>query len=284
MATARASVRSRRRAKDAGHDNSERWLLTYADKITLLLALFMVLFSISSVNISKYRQVQKSLKAAFSGNILPGGKSIAQQGATANQSHAPTSSELQALAPLPATASGLQSESRAAHGSTGAIAASLQQEGEFVRIKHELDAYAAAHGFASKVHTAIEARGLVIRVLTDDLLFESGQAALDSRAGPLLGEIAQLLGVDQTHRVDVEGNTDDVPISGPYPSNWELSTARASTVVRYLIEHGVGAARLTAAGYADQRPIASNATAAGRALNRRVEIVMQRQNGGEGEA
>ncbi|HEX5308113.1 MAG TPA: flagellar motor protein MotB [Solirubrobacteraceae bacterium] len=280
---ARASVRSRRRAKDAGHGNGERWLLTYADMITLLLALFMVLFSISSVNISKYKEVQKSLKAAFSGDILPGGKSIAQQGATNNASHSPTSSELQALAPLPATASAPQSENGSAHASVSTMAASQQEAGEFVRIKHELDAYAAAHGFGAKVHTAIESRGLVIRVLTDDLLFESGQAALESRAGGLLSEISQLLGVDQTHRIDVEGNTDNIPISGAFPSNWELSTARASTVVRYLIEHGVSASRLTAAGYADERPIASNATAAGRALNRRVEIVMQRLYTGEGE-
>ena len=101
----------------------------------------------------------------------------------------------------------------------------------------------------------IEARGLDIKVLTDDLLFPSGQAALDSRSGPLLSEIAALLNVDQTHPIDVEGNTDDVPIqSSQYPSNWELSTARASTVVRFLIGHGVSPARLTATGNAESTP------------------------------
>src|ERR1700683_5602815 len=82
------------------HENEERWLLTYADMITLLMALFMVLFSISSVNISKYQTLQKSLKAAFSGNILPGGKAIAQQGSTANASQTPSSVELQAIEPV----------------------------------------------------------------------------------------------------------------------------------------------------------------------------------------
>ncbi len=121
-------------------------------------------------------------------------------------------------------------------------------------------------------------------MLTDDLLFPSGQAALDGRAYALLGEIGQLLNVDETHPIDVEGNTDNVPIpSAQYPSNWELSTARASTVVRFLIEHGVTPRRLTATGYADQHPIASDATAAGRARNRRVEIVMQPHLRGEPE-
>src|SRR6202007_1894139 len=117
--------------------------------------------------------------------------------------------------------------------------------------------------------------GLVIRVLTDDLLFASGQAALSSRSTSLLSEISQLLNLAGGHPVNVEGNTADVPIhSAIYPSNWELSTARASTVVRFLSEHGVSPSRLTATGYADQHPIASDTTAAGRARNRRVEIVL----------
>ncbi|HTA16010.1 MAG TPA: flagellar motor protein MotB [Solirubrobacteraceae bacterium] len=279
----------RRRRGGAQHQESdERWLLTYADMITLLMALFMVLFSISSVNISKYQTLQQSLKAAFSGNILPGGKSIALQGASANASHTPSSADVQALVPLTATGSGLQSTSVThsvqSASASGLEAAAQQEAGEFVRIKHELDAYAKAHGFGSKVQTTIQRQGLVIRVLTDDLLFESAQASLNTRAYALLGEIAHLLNVDETHRIDVEGNTDNVPIdSGSFPSNWELSTARASTVVRFLIEKGVAASRLTAAGYADQRPIASDATAAGRARNRRVEIVMQRLYSGETE-
>jgi len=275
--------RGRRRGGAQHEDGGERWLLTYADMITLLMALFMVLFSISSVNISKFITLQESLRAAFSGNILPGGKAIAQPGATANSSHAPSSADVQAIVPLTAqTASSLQSTS-VNHGSQSAAAsqaasqAAAAQQAEFVRIKHELDAYAAHHGFGRSVHTTIERRGLVIQVLTDQLLFPSGQATLIAEAAPLLEEIAALLNIDQTHPIAVEGNTDDVPIhSSQFPSNWELSTARASTVVRFLIEKGVVALRLSAAGYADQRPAASNATAAGRAHNRRVAIVLQR--------
>jgi len=280
----------RRRQHGGGEESGERWLLTYADMITLLMALFMVLFSISSVNISKYQTLQKSLKAAFSGEILPGGKAIAQQGSTANAAQTPSSVELQAIEPVKTEgASSLQNST--AHGASSSAAAAAQQAAiqkqaaEFQRIKQQLDEYAAKHGFAKSVQTSIEARGLVIRVLTDDLLFASGQATLESKASGLLGEIAQLLNLDQTHPISVEGNTDNIPIhSAQFPSNWELSTARASTVVRFLISHGVGASRLTASGNAEERPYDSNATAVGRARNRRVEIVMRRINEAEGES
>jgi chemotaxis protein MotB len=259
--------------------------------ITLLMALFMVLFSISSVNISKYQTLQQSLKAAFSGNILPGGKAIAQQGSTANASHVPATFELQAIEPVATVgSSSLQnSTAQGTQSSQGAAVAQQSQaqreESEFAQIKRELDAYAAAHGFGKSVQTSIEQRGLVIKVLTDDLLFPSGQATLDSQAYALLDEIAQLLNIDETHPIDVEGNTDDVPIhSAEFASNWELSTARASSVVEFLAEHGVAASRLTATGNSDQQPADSNATEAGRARNRRVEIVMRRIYGGEGES
>jgi chemotaxis protein MotB len=300
---ARKGGRHRRGGHGGGEESGERWLLTYADMITLLMALFMVLFSISSVNISKVEALQESLRAAFSGAPLPGGKSLMHPGSSSNSSKAPTAVDVQSIVPVtaPQTSQQLQehsgSTSSATAGggpsgsSTSAAAPATQQSGaaeqeseEFARIKHELDEYARSHHFGSSVQTTIEARGLVIRVLTDDLLFASGQAALDSRSDGLLGEISQLLNVDETHPIDVEGNTDDVPIhSDVYPSNWELSTARASTVVQFLIAHGVSPTRLTAIGYADERPVASNATAEGRAKNRRVEIVLRRIYGSNSE-
>ena len=278
-----------------GEESEECWLLTYADMITLLMALFMVLFSISSVNISKYQTLQKSLKAAFSGNILPGGKAISQQGSTANASHVPATFELQAIEPVQTQGSSPLQNSTARSSPTAGAAASqaaIAQQGaaqresnEFAQIKHEIDAYAKSHGFSSSVKSTIEKRGLVIRVLTDDLLFASGQAALSSKATSLLSEIGQLLNIDETHPIGVEGNTDNVPIhSSIYPSNWQLSTARASSVVEFLIAHGIAPARLTASGNADQRPVATEATEAGRARNRRVEIVLRRLYGPEGPA
>jgi len=253
--------------------------------ITLLMALFMVLFSISSVNISKIQALQLSLRAAFSGNILPGGKAIAKPGASSSSSRAPSSLDVQALIPVTAPAT-----SSVTHGSQNQVAAAVQQAASqhesavFAHIKQQLDSYAASHGISKSVKTTIEGRGLVIRVLTDDLLFRSGQATLEPKADALLGKIGQLLNVDETHPLDVEGNTDNVPIhGGVYPSNWELSTARASTVVRFFAERGVSPHRMIATGFADQRPMASNATPVGRTRNRRVEIVMKRIFGSESE-
>jgi chemotaxis protein MotB len=279
MSRSRSRRGGRRGAHGAGHEDGERWLLTYADMITLLMALFMVLFSISSVNISKIQALQKSLKAAFSpDNILPGGRDIAKQGSTASAHSAPASREVQAIAPpTPRTAGGLESS---AAGASASASKAEQEQISFERLKHQLDAYAQSHGFAKDVNTTVAPRGLVIRLLTDRLLFPSGSATLLSPALPLLSEIAGLVNLDSTHPVAVEGNTDNVPISGgAFPSNWELSTARASMVVRFLIDRGVFARRLSASGYADLRPISSNETAAGRARNRRVEIVLQRMYG-----
>jgi chemotaxis protein MotB len=282
MSRARSRRGGRRGAHGGGgHEDGERWLLTYADMITLLMALFMVLFSISSVNISKIQALQKSLKAAFSpDNILPGGKDIAQQGSTASAHQATATREVSSIVPLtPHAASSLESSARAA-GASASVSQAEAEQSSFEHLKHQLDAYAASHGFAKDVNTSVQARGLVIRVLTDRLLFASGSATLIPAAYPLLSEIAGLVNVDSTHPVAVEGNTDDVPIhGGSFPSNWELSTARASMVVRFLIDRGVYPTRLSASGYADLRPIDSNSSAAGRARNRRVEIVLQRLYG-----
>jgi chemotaxis protein MotB len=284
----------RGRGAHAEHENDERWLLTYADMITLLMALFMVLFSISSVNISKYQTLQQSLKAAFSGSILPGGRSIMQSGSQSTTAHTPATAEIPSLVPLnpvaaakanPSIASSKANQSSAALNSKQleaalhSMSAALREQASLASLKQKLDAYSKEHGLSHDVQTVIDRRGLVVRVLTDQLLFASGQATLQPTGFPLLSEVAQLLNVDQSHPITVEGHTDNIPISSSkYPSNWELSTDRATTVVRYLISKGVNRQRLGAVGYADLHPLASNATAAGRARNRRVEIVLQRIN------
>jgi chemotaxis protein MotB len=293
----------KRRGHAAEVENEERWLLTYADMLTLLFALFMVLFSISSVNISKYQVLQQSLKAAFSGSILPGGRAILQSGSESTAAHTPATAAVPAIVPLVPTPTSRSSSStgsansftsaQAAQAAASAkpmttaqlqaalnsMSASVAEQDELVGLQRKLEAYAKAHGFANQVQAIVNRRGLVVQVLTDKLLFESGQATLQPAGEPLLNEVAQLLNVDHTHPITVEGYTDNVPIhSVEFPSNWELSTTRATTVVQYLISRGVNDNRLGAAGYAALHPIASNATAAGRALNRRVDIVIERLN------
>ncbi|HTU84986.1 MAG TPA: flagellar motor protein MotB [Solirubrobacteraceae bacterium] len=290
----------KKRGLPVEHENEERWLLTYADMLTLLFALFMVLFSISSVNISKYQVLQQSLKAAFSGSILPGGRAILQSGSESTAAHTPATAAVPSIVPLQPTPTSESSDSTgSANAFTSAqqaasaqpmtsaqlqaalnsMSASIAEQDELVGLQHKLNAYAQAHGFGNQVKAIVNRRGLVVQVLTDNLLFQSGQATLQSAGLPLLNEVAQLLNVDRTHPITVEGYTDNIPIhSAEFPSNWELSTTRATTVVQYLISRGVNENRLGAAGYADLHPIASNATAAGRALNRRVDIVIERLN------
>ncbi len=261
--TSAGATRSRRRGRrrrggEEGHGDGERWLLTYADMITLLMALFMVLFSISSVNVSKYKTLKQALQNAFTPKVLNGGGSIIPDGG-AEASHQAASQQ-----PVPATVSSSSSS------------ATVEQD-EFLRLKRELDAYARRHGFSASIETMVTSRGLVIRLLTDKVLFDSGSAVIKSEADPLLAKISDLVDVDASHPISVEGNTDSVPIStSQYPSNWELSGARAAAVVRFMTAHGVNPGRLEATGVAGLRPIAPNTTEAGRSRNRRVEIALLR--------
>jgi chemotaxis protein MotB len=277
---------SRRRGAAGGgeHESNERWLLTYSDMITLLLALFVVLFSISSVNVSKFVSLQESLKAAFSGSILSGGSSILESGADSTSHNSPNNTIVPAIVPLTPTIP--KPTDAGAEASQAQVTALLkeaqnasQEQSDFVALEHRINAYAKAHGWANQVKAQIEQQGLVVTVLTDNLLFASGSDTLDPASYPLLTEMGTLINLDKDdHPVVVEGYTDDVPIAtSQFPSNWWLSTGRANMVLQFLLSRDVPAARLSEQGFGDQHPVASNATPAGRSQNRRVEIVFERK-------
>lgn len=268
-----ARGRGGRRRGGKTEENEERWLLTYADMITLLLALFMVLFSIASINTTKFKEFKEALHDAFSAPIVGGGAAIKETGSTPSSSTLPESSPTVSIMPFSEEplAEAFKSLPEASKANAQVEQSSLE------RLEREVKAYIAEHHLSQYATVALQPRGLVITLLTDRLLFASGSAALSPVSYPLLEEIAMLLQLEAKEPVAVEGNTDSVPIDTPkYPSNWELSTARASVIVRFLIAHGVAPSRLAAIGYAEQRPVASNATEAGRAKNRRVEIVLER--------
>ena len=252
---------SGRHSQEAEHDDSERWLLTYADMITLLMALFMVLFAMSSVDEQKFESLQQALSSSFSGKIFDGGQSVQQTG---GQQTSPTPSQAAASAIQPMAGNTPQARN--------------EQE-DFRRLKAMIDRAVVAQGMAKAVETTIDKRGLSVRVLTDGLFFESGSADLKADAQPLLHKLGAILSKDKVHPVRVEGHTDSEPISGLYPSNWELSGARASAVVRSLMSSRISDQRFEAVGRAQLDPVGSNATAAGRAKNRRVEIVLPRRHG-----
>ena len=267
------SNRRRRSDKHAEEHPDERWLLTYSDMITLLMALFIVMWSISSVNISKFDELKASLQSAFSGRVLPANTSI-MQGQTS-----PFAQDGSPITPVN------QQNSQPAF-QMGSIASDIQRAAQkqdlenLKSIQKKVEDFAKTHGFSGRLRTSIDQEGLVVQLLTDQVLFDSGHAVLKSRSLPLLDEISHLLtkgGI--VNPVRVEGNTDDVPIrSGQFRSNWQLSAERADAVLEYLLGHGVAPRRLSLAGYADQKPVATNSTAAGRGLNRRVNLVVLRRS------
>jgi chemotaxis protein MotB len=254
------------------HDESERWLVSFADMMTLLFALFMVLFSISSVNTSKLSALQKSLQDAFSGAVLSGGKAIMETGSQTSPKRAaaePPLTSLTALTSPPASSVNPQT------GSTAKKA--LAEQEEFRALKRRIDSQARKAGLQGKVLTTVRRRGLVIEILTDKVFFDSGSAQLKPQASGILDKVAVILSGELKHPIVVEGNTDSQPISGSqYPSNWELSGARAAAVVRTFVGHGVNPRRVSFTGYGSTVPIATNSTAAGRSKNRRVDVVLSR--------
>ena len=270
----------RRRHKGGGHDDheehmDERWLVSFADMMTLMFALFMVLFSISSVNTSKFEELQKSMQEAFSGAVLSGGRAMMQNGSGSEAAKEAPAPPLPAIMPLDLA----QQVGPAPRNREQSAAAAAQENEDFKKLKARIDALAEQAGLEGKVESDVRRRGLVVRLLTDDVFFASGDATLKGGSLQLLTQIGRLVDEEARHPVVVEGYTDSQPIAtSRYPSNWELSGARAAAVVRHFGTTGINAQRMSLAGHAAQHPIDTNATPEGRARNRRVEIVLARLN------
>jgi chemotaxis protein MotB len=245
-------MRRRRHLDD--EENHDRWLVSYADFITLLFAFFVVMYAISQVNDGKYRVLSDSLVSAF--HNVPGTAVGAQVAVNPN---APVPFQIQARKPI-----NLKSEEQRKQREKMRSAASEIRQALAPLVKEGL------------VRIFEGARGITIEV-NANVLFSPGEARLDP--GPLraLSDVAKIL-APTAFPLTVEGHTDSLPIATTqFPSNWELSGARASSVVRLFIDNGVDARRLTATGLADQRPVADNASADGRARNRRIAITMESQ-------
>jgi chemotaxis protein MotB len=220
-----------------------RWLLTYADMITLMLALFIILFAMSTISRVKVQEFAKSISAGFdnvwSVNQPPNG------GANGEQSFEASSS-------IPA-------------------------------IQKELEKYVKQNHLEQQVQVHAEARGLVVTLLSDKSFYDSGSAQIRPATQKILDGIAPIL-KRSGNSIAVEGFTDNVPINTyQYPTNWELSAARAVGVARHLIERdGVAPGRISATGYGEYRPRNENATDAQKQVNRRVDIVLLTGNAAPG--
>jgi chemotaxis protein MotB len=212
--------------------------------ITLLMAFFIMLYSMSILNLNRFREVAVSIRSGFGGLAEGQGRSIL--GSTGQFSIRPSPVEGETV------------------GVPWHIVRKMQ------RLIQEQD-------LQKSVKLRADERGLVISLVADKLLFQAGSADLSPRAKSIVDAITEALR-QVPNQIRIEGHTCDLPtVSGKYYSNWELSTARATTVVRYLIEiKGIPADRLSAVGYADSKPIVPNTSEANRAINRRVDIVLLR--------
>ncbi len=252
----------RRIRRHEEHTNHERWAIPYGDLLTLLLAFFVVMYSISSVNAGKYRVLSNSLYTAFRGQP--------------RTLHPPSVGRTQ-----PGTGSGPGTRAAPAdilqHQPRTELSppptAARRNDPTLAQVADHVDRALAA---LMRNHVVLMHRkpGMIEVQFRTDLLFPSGSAQLSSSAIAAIRRLAGVL-MHYPNPVRVEGFTDDVPIrTVQFASNWELSAARAGSVVHVLSAHGVAPSRLAVIGFGDQRPIASNTTASGREANRRVVVAI----------
>lgn len=251
-----------RKKKKEEHINHERWLVSYADFITLLFAFFVVMYSISSVNEGKYRVLSDSISAAFdpSERGLPIKFSNPLKAPIVSRS-VQTSSD---------TADSTQSRNPSAYDR---VEASEQDKITLKKIASKVEKGLAP--LIDKNLVKINKNDLWIEIeIKSSILYPSGSAQLQSQAVPVLRQIANIIS-EFDNQIQVEGFTDNVPIdTDEFRSNWELSAARAASVVHLFSRHSVKPQRMSAVGYAEFKPVAKNDTAKGRRKNRRVKIVV----------
>lgn len=250
------------------HVNHEAWVIPYADMLTLLMAMFLVLWAIGQVDIDKAKAVSTGFADEF-GLSMSAGKGSGGSGVMDGAGSWKDDPVATRTKPDKTEAIAAYRREEQARAERDAATQQLQQ------VADKISADAAAEGLAAAIRFKMEARGLVVSIVSEGVLFDAGSDELRPAGKVVLDGVSASL-VDIPNQLSIEGHTDDRPIStSRFPSNWELSTARATTVLRYLVDrHGIPSNRVGAVGYADQRPAATNSTDAGRARNRRVDVVV----------
>lgn len=259
---------ARRKQRHEDHPD-ERWLITYADVLTLMFVLFMVLFSISVVNTAKFELLKQTLTDAFNSGLAKGGPSVLQT--TAGTPSPAVTTQLGQIAPEVPSVAGVGLK----QGSDAQNLESAQLVAAETAIRQKL----RQAGVSAAVSTRVNEKGLAIRLETDGVLFDSGSAVLRPAGQRIIGPIAASLR-RLPNPVQITGHTDSTPIRrAQFASNWELSAMRAIAVLHSVHSGGVPETRLQATGYGETKPIGDNGSPAGRALNRRVEILVLRLQG-----
>jgi chemotaxis protein MotB len=276
------SRRSKRRGKRETVDHRDRWMITYADLITLLLIFFVIMYAMSNLDSGKYDVVTQSLQNTFnaSDSILELGEGLGEKpGQTITET---PPSEVQGEDP--SKGEGTPSDSGTATPEddnkplTEREEQFRSQEQELQNLFNVITQYIEDNKLENQIFVADKPQGLSI-TLSDRFLFDQGQAALKGDAAPTLTKLASLFR-DLNTVVSIEGHTDNIPVgsNSTYKDNWELSGERALSVLRFFLDtENLNPDGFQYAGYADTRPTGDNTTSAGRQKNRRVEITVLRQ-------
>ena len=272
-------------AHEEEHENHERWLVTYADMITLLMVLFIVMFAMSSVDQKKFNALKSGLAAGFgqSASVLDGSTSILDQPGTSvaqpiNPNRVEENPEIDELKVQAVTAAQAAQNQRA-YAEAAAEADHLEELAAAVRAK------LSKHGLLNDVRTTVDGRGLTVSMVSKHVVFPANLATLTDRGRAILTTLAPVLR-DLPNELLVEGHTNQA--SGKpkyYDSDWDLSSARAVTVLRYLNERlGVSKEKLAAVGYGHTKPLVDVAQPDSQELNKRVDIVVLSTLASEGGA
>ncbi|MDP9392077.1 MAG: flagellar motor protein MotB [Actinomycetota bacterium] len=270
----------RKRAKkheEEEHENHERWLVSYADMVTLLMVLFIVLFAISQVDKAKYQELASGLAASFGGpvSVVQG---TADEPSVLDGGAVPVDIE-SAIGPPPEdveqSAVDRAAAQAAAERARRVAAEAATAYDELAAARDRIDAALSAAGFAGAARYEIDERGLVVHIVADAVLFDAEEAVLRPEGRTILDAVAPTLG-DLPNVLRVEGHANHLPVSagGPWPSNWELSGYRASTVLRHLGSRGVPEPRMSATGYSSTRPLVPESDPDALSVNRRVDLVV----------
>lgn len=255
------------RQKKPSKENSERWLLTYSDMITLLMVLFVLLYAMSSVNSDKYEQLSVSLNSAFGGSngILKDTASISSDSGTKNTGeNGDASKDINKI-----------KQASAANLKDVQLQKRITTQADMEKLKAYVDAILKEYKLGRIVSTSVKVTGLVI-TFPDNVFFDSGSDTLKDDMKIGLNQITVLFNkIDNS--ILIEGYTDNVPIikGSKYASNWQLSALRASNVVQFLVDScQIKGSRLSATGHGENNPVASNSTKEGKSKNRRIELTI----------
>lgn len=272
------SSRSRRRRhEEEEHEDSERWMVTYADMVTLLMVLFIVMFAMSTVDQEKYQALKNGLADGFgrSLNILNGASPKVDDSGAVEPA---TASYDQLVNELPKNQ---RAKVQEAIDQTERLrlqrqyAEASSEVSDLTKLWRRMDAALAKHGLQDDVQAAIDERGLVVSLVSRHVVFQPNLADLTERGRRILDTLAPIL-AELTEQIQVDGHTNQVKVKPKYyPTDWELSSARAVTALRYLQEQkGLPLNRLTASAFGHTKPLVDPKVPGSQAVNKRVDIVV----------